>query len=118
MSDEIETPEAQAFVVEAARSARLAQLHASYADAKAQADAAAEALKAITDAIKLELTQAAPAGETRIELRGENGPPLRLTHSESWRLDSRKLKKDYPQIWVTFAKKSESWTLRAGGGGQ
>lgn len=105
------------YVVQAAAGTRLEQLQAAYAEAKARADEAAAQLKAITDAIKLELTQAAPE-EQRIELRGPAGPALRLTWSESWRLDSKRLKVDQPETWVRYAKKSGSWTLRAVGGGE
>lgn len=97
---------------------RLEQLHAAYADAKAAADDAAAKLKAVTDAIKVELTQAAPEGERKIELAGQAGPVLRLTYSESWRLDSKRLKAEHPETWVRYAKKSGSWTLKATGGTQ
>lgn len=117
MTDQ-QTAEPPLHVVQAAQSARLAQLHAAYADAKAANDAAAEQLKAITDAIKLELTQAAPEGYTRIGLDGPDGPPLRLTYAESWRVDSRKLKAEDPETYVRYAKKSGSWTLKAAGGAQ
>lgn len=95
---------------------RLAQLHAAYSDAKAAADAAEKQLKAITDAIKLELTQAAPEGTTKVDLVG-NGVPLRLSWTESWRLDSRKLKAEDPETYVRYAKKSGAWRLAPVAGG-
>lgn len=91
---------------------RLEQLHAAYASAKSEAAAAAEALKTVTDAIKLELTQAVPDAPS-IDLVGEGLPPLRLTYVESWRVDSRKLKAEDPETYVRYAKKSGSWTLKA-----
>lgn len=91
---------------------RLAQLHAAYADAKAKADEAAAQLKVITDGIKAELQGGAHDGVHRFELRSPHGPALSLQCVESWRLDSKKLKADKPLVYVTYAKKSSSWTLR------
>lgn len=96
---------------------KLDQLLAAYAVLKPQAAAAAADLKAVTDAIKLELITAAP-DSTAIEAHSASGPTLRLVHSESWRLDSTRLKAVDPATWVRYAKKSGSWTLKAVGGGQ
>lgn len=98
-------------IVEPPAESRLAQLHAAYPAAKAAADEAAATLKAITDAIKLELTQAAP-DEERVTLRGD-GPTLALTYAERWTIDSRKLKAEDPETYVRYAKKGGSWTLKA-----
>ena len=110
-------PEAGPLVVSAEAGTRLEQLQAAYADAKAEADDAAAKLKAITDAIKVELTSIAP-GEARIELAPGPGPALRLAYSESWRVDARRLKAENPLIYATYAKKSHSWTLKAVQGGE
>lgn len=67
---------------------------------------------AITDAIKLELTQAAPE-DRKIALVGNAGSTLRLTYVESWWIDSRKLKAEDPETYVQYARKSGTWTLRA-----
>lgn len=89
---------------------RLAQLTAAYTEAKAQAEAAESHLKSITDAIKAEMTAAAPDAST-IEL---DGPvPLRLSARESWRLDTAKLKAADPETYVRYARKSTSWVLTA-----
>jgi hypothetical protein len=99
---------------------RLAQLHAAYADAKAAVDAAGDALKAITDAIKVELTSVDP-NERRFELvpaHGVTAVPLRLTYTESWRLDSTRMKKEDPETYVRYAKKSGSWRLAPAKGGE
>lgn len=97
---------------------RLEQLQEQYAIAKALADDATTRLKAITDALKVELTQAAPE-QARIELvGGENRPALRLAYSESWRVDAKKLKAENPLVYATYAKKSGSWTLKAVQGGE
>lgn len=105
-------------LVTAPADTRLAQLQESYAQAKADADEASARLKAITDAIKVELTQAAP-NEARVQLAGGEGrPALRLAYSESWRVDARRLKAENPLIYATYAKKSGSWTLKAVTGGE
>lgn len=114
---ETQIPEDGPVLVEADADSRLAQLHAEYADAKAAADEAAARLKTITDGIKAELSALAP-DETRVELRGAGRQSLRLTYTESWRLDSRALKKADPHTYVKYAKKSGSWSLRPVGGGE
>lgn len=106
--------------VPATATERLAQLHAAYPDAKAAADAAAEKLAAIKDGIKAELVAAAPEGSTKIALVGDpstGAPALTLVHSERWSIDSRRLKRDDPETYVRYAKKSESWTLALAKGG-
>lgn len=91
---------------------RLAQLAAQYDLAKAEADKAATDLKAITNAIKLELTNAAP-GETSIDLVSDDlVNPLRLVAVESWRIDATKLKSERPETYVRYTVKGTSWTLR------
>lgn len=92
---------------------RLAQLLAQYDLAKAEADKAAETLRAITDAVKVELVNAAPgAHDIRVE-SPDLARPLRLFAVESWRVDAKKLKAEAPETYVRFAKKSTSWTLRS-----
>lgn len=94
---------------------RLEQLQAAYPAAKAEADEAAARLKAITDGIKLELTQSAPE-ERRIVLASSGASPaMHLTYTESWRVDTRKLKTEAPETYVQYAVKSGSWRLTAGG---
>lgn len=93
---------------------RLAQLHAAYTDAKAAAEEANARLKSITDALKAELAGAdngAPEGTRQYDLVGPDGPPLRLTYVESWRIDTNKLKAQDPETYVRYAKKSGSWRL-------
>lgn len=121
MTAQTETPpiEPQPVTVQPRANSRLAQLHAAYADAKAVADDAAEKLKAITDAIKVELTSVDPNGR-RFELvpaKGVQARPLQLTFVESWRLDSTRLKKEHPETWVAYAKKGGSWRLAPSKGG-
>lgn len=109
------TAEPKYVVVQPDAGSRLEQLHAAYESAKAEADGAAERLKAITDGIKLELAKAAPE-QPFVELVGPAGVVLQLTWSESWRVDSRKLKAEDPETYVRYAKKSGSWSLRRAGG--
>jgi hypothetical protein len=113
------TPDPQpAAQIQAPPESRLAQLQASYPDLKARAKAAAQALKDCTDAIKLELTTAAP-GASRVDLAGgAHGPALQLTYSESWRVDATRLKAEQPVLYVQYAKKSGSWSLAEAKGGE
>lgn len=106
--------EAEPVQVAAPADSRLAQLQSQYAEAKSAADAAAEHLKGITDAIKHELTRAAPE-HTKIDLPAGHGPALRLTYSERWSLDTRRMKAEDPLTYVRYAKKGGAWTLRAMG---
>lgn len=96
---------------------RLEQLHAEYVEAKAAAAEAESRAKAATEALKLELTEAAP-GAAKVELAGSAGPRLSLGYVETWRFDSTKFKKDNPVTYVQYAKKSGSWVLRQAKGGE
>ena len=92
---------------------RLDQLLAEYATVKPLADEYAARLKAVTDGIKAELIERHP-GEREILAVGPAGTsPLRLEAIEQWRLDTKGLKKDKPEIYVRFARKLTSWRLSA-----
>lgn len=93
---------------------RLSDLHAAWFAAKAAADEASAQLKVVTDAIKAELTQMVPEVAS-LELASEGQRPLLLKYTERWTIDSKKLKADDPETYVKYAKKSGSWSLRAGG---
>lgn len=95
---------------------RLEQLHAEYWEAKAEKEGAEARLKGAVDALKVELTVAAP-DQPKVELHGAAGRPLALTYIESWRMDTKKLKAEQPLIYVTYASKSGSWKLEAKRGG-
>jgi hypothetical protein len=104
---------APASVVRPEPDSRLAQLAASYTDARAAADAAAERLKAITDGIKRELTDTAP-GATRVDLVHDSlAAPLRMQAKSSWRLDTARLKTEQPETYVRYARQVTAWELRA-----
>ena len=93
------------------KGSRLAALHAAYADAKARADAAAAELKAVTDGIKLELSQQAPEAR-KVDLTGPTGPTLRLAYAERVTFDSTRLKREAPEVYVRYAKFGGAWSLR------
>ncbi|HEY2086401.1 MAG TPA: hypothetical protein VGH54_10315 [Mycobacterium sp.] len=90
---------------------RLEQLVSQYEMAQAEAKKAADDLKAITDAIKLEMTNAAP-GETEIDLVSDQlARPLRLSNVTGWRVDAKKLKAEAPEVYVRYAVQTSSWRL-------
>ncbi|WP_428964128.1 hypothetical protein [Micromonospora fluostatini] len=102
-------PTAQA---EVAPGSRLDDLLAAYAVLKPAADEAAARLKTVTDAIKAELTTALPDVQ-RIEVaHGSLAQPLRLTYVDSWRLDTKALKAEMPEVYVRYARKGGKWDLR------
>ena len=92
---------------------RLKQLQAAYVEAKAANDAASEHLRLITDAIKAELQAAVPGTDKVVLPAAGDAPALTLTRVESWRIDTARLKREQLATYVQYAKKSESWTLRA-----
>jgi len=90
---------------------RLAQMSAQYDLAKAEVDKATEALKAITDAIKVEMVKAAPgAHDIRLDAEGLERP-LRLLAVTSRRVNSARLKAEQPAIWATYSDESTSFRL-------
>lgn len=90
---------------------RLDQLAAEYAALKPLADEYRARLETIVSGIKTELAQLHP-GETEVLLVGSTVPtPLRLQAVTQWRLDTKKLKAEQPNIYVRFAKQSTSWRL-------
>lgn len=107
-------------IVAAEPASRLEQLAAEYAIAKPAADAANARLDAVVEAIKVELTYAAP-GATKVDFHAPAfTQPLRLQAKTQWRLDSKKLKENDPGTYARYAAQKTHWELRAapGGGGQ
>jgi hypothetical protein len=99
-------------VVNAPPQSRLEALAAAYTEARPAADAATERLTGITDAIKLELANAAP-GALKVDLVSPClSTPLRLQAKTSWRLDTKTLKAEAPETYVRFARQSTAWELR------
>jgi hypothetical protein len=91
---------------------RLADLLAAYAQLKPQTDELTARLKTVTEAIKAELTAAAP-GAAQIDVAHPAlAQPLRLSYVERWELDTRRLKAEEPATYVQYARKSGRWELR------
>lgn len=88
----------------------LADQRREYAEAKAQADAADERLKAAKDKLKSALSEATN-GAYRVSLEVPGFKPINLTYVESWRLDTKALQAQHPAVYVEFAKRSGSWRL-------
>lgn len=92
---------------------RLDQLAAQYDSLYLAELEAAERLKTCKDAIKAELAAARPGAPSVTLASPKLAKPLRLTSKTSWRVDTAKLKKEYPAIYAYAAKQSTSWELRA-----
>lgn len=95
---------------------RLAQLHAVYFERKAAKETAEADLKAVVDMLKTALSEAAP-DRPKVRLEGPAGRALVMTYVESWRVQTAKLKKEYPQVYAICAQQSGSWRLEAEKGG-
>lgn len=114
------TPEdrALAFSVTPEPNTRLGQLAALYDAYKDAADAAADQLKSITDAIKTELTKNFQRTNpeqpyTKYVLASEHlRAPLSLTYTVSTRLDTKAIKAAFPRIEQEYGKVTGSWTLK------
>lgn len=93
---------------------RLEQLVSMYETLAARKKEAEEALKACSDAIKAEVCGAYPGTRAFFIAGSPHWPPLRLTWSQPWRVDSRRLKKEAPRLYVAFAVRSDEgqWDLR------
>lgn len=97
----------------------LGRLCAAYKLAKPRADEAKRALDQITDAIKVELTNAVaddPAyhpGEPVVCLAPVLDAPLRMSYVQSWYLDTKSLKEQDPHTYVKWAKQRGVWKLAA-----
>lgn len=100
-------------VVAAPAGSRLEELLATYESAKAAAADAESRYKAVTDAIKAELSSANP-GVAEMTLAGQPGlPRLSMTWVRPWRLDTKRFKEDHPHLYVQYATQSGHWDLRA-----
>lgn len=101
------------YVVTAQPGTRLEALAAAYAQAKPALDAAQAQLDAVKEAIKAELTNAAPGAEKIVFNADSLDAPLKLQWRKSWRLDTKKLKTYAPHIYAQYAAVNEYWELRA-----
>ncbi len=119
-ADERPEVEAPPFDYRAAADDELARKHALYLEQKATADDAAAAAKATGDDIKALLSEKLAAHNpraTKAVLRSEGLPPLGLTYSTRWSVDTKTLKAKHPEVYVDSLKQSGSWALRTMGSG-
>lgn len=121
MTDQPQTEQQPPLVVDlstAPAEDRLATLYAAYPEVKAKADAAAAALKAVTDGIKVELTARAPGGTPRLEVHGSNGTPLALRWQVTNRFDSKRFQREQPAVYDSYKRPSGAWVLAPIKGGE
>lgn len=98
---------------DAERFPRLAALVAMYDAAKSAADAAAAALKTITDGIKAETSAAIPGGTDFTIISGSLAHPLTLQYVVSNRVDTKALRAMLTaEQYAGLTKPSGSWTLK------
>lgn len=114
----VEPPPVLVDVSEAPENDRLVALYRSYPQAKADADAAAAVLKAVTDGIKVELTTRAPDGTAKFELKGTGGKPLRLSWQVSRRFNTKRFTAEHPDVYEAYREPSGSWKLEPIKGGE
>jgi hypothetical protein len=90
---------------------RLEQLADRYERLTARATESAEELDEVVNGLKAELAAAAP-GKTNILL---DSPllsiPLRMLGVVSRRMNTKALRKDYPQVYADYSSESTSWRL-------
>jgi hypothetical protein len=90
---------------------RLDQLVAEYELTKPLADEYTAKLKGIVDGIKAELVERHPE-QREIVLVGTTATnPLRLEAVQRWQLDTKKLKSERPELYVSYAYQATSWRL-------
>jgi hypothetical protein len=101
------------FVIPAGPGTRLEQLLASYEPVKAAYEEAKARLDALTDALKAEMSAAAPEGSTDMVLDGGPAlPRVRVSWKQPYRFDVKRFRTDYPQIYVKYETRGGHWELR------
>lgn len=102
-------------VVHPTDNSRLDQLAAEYALLQPKAQETTERLEEIKAGIKAELQRAQPGVAEVLLTSPHLAKPLRLKWvPEGWVLDSKLLKAQDPETFVTYAKKRKAyWDLRA-----
>jgi hypothetical protein len=94
---------------------RLEALYAQYDELESAAKNASARFEDLKTAIKAELSTTVSAGTTAISGDCASvGLTLELSYVESWRLDTNRFKEEHPGLYVAYAKKSGSWTLKRG----
>lgn len=91
------------------RGSRLAQLAADYELAKAEAEESKARFEELKNELKAELRGVHPEAD-RIELTSVP-VPLTVKRVVAWKIDSKLLKAERPEVWVSYAHKTESWRL-------
>lgn len=90
---------------------RLESLADQYERLKDRVDADSSELEETTKAIKAELAAAAP-GKTNVILESALlSLPLRMLGYVSRRMNTKALKRDYPQVWADYSSESTTWKL-------
>jgi hypothetical protein len=96
----------------APQGSRLEQLLDQLEDARARVDEAEAFAKSVSDSIKAEVVPQAPPGTTAIVCAGTAyRPEWVIRWTESWRLDSKRLKAENLVTWVKYAVKGGTWKL-------
>jgi hypothetical protein len=97
----------------AAPGSRLEELLAAYSTEKAAAEEAASRFKAVTDALKAEISAMAPGAEDAIASGAANLPKLRLSWRRAWHFKTDAFKAENPYLYVKYSQQSGHWELRA-----
>lgn len=92
---------------------RLMRLAAQWDTAYAEAKEADKRLTEIKNAIKIELTMSAPGADDIRLLTPDLAKPLRLHPVTSMRVDSTKLRENYPEVYEACTAPSTQWRLEA-----
>lgn len=90
---------------------RLDSLVAQYEAARAEHEETKARFDELTDGIKAELAKAAPGHEKVFLHSAHLSTPLKLELRQRWTVDAKRLKRDDPVTYVTYAKQSASWYL-------
>lgn len=99
--------------VEPERDSRLEQLLAQYDAVKSAAEEAKKRFEDLKAEIKNELSFAAPGQQkVRVESTYLN-QSLQMICRGAWKLDSRSLKAEEPDVWVRYAERKFTWYLEA-----
>lgn len=96
-----------------ATTSSLADLRVAYAEAAAAKKRADEREAGLKAKLKAALTEAS-GGALRSALHVPGFPPVLLTYSERWTVDSKALKAEQPLVYVQYAKQGTAWTLTEG----
>ena len=98
------------------KTSELSELLDTWAALDAQAKELSERAAALKDKIKVRMIETRQAMDPTDPLTdiaaGSDVVSVRLKYTETWRLDTTKLKAEAPETYVKYARKSGSFTLR------